>query len=62
MPWYRPAGSEQVPDAKRDSVAVTADGLPGCLDQLGRSVDAFHGITSAREFAGVSACSTAGIE
>jgi catechol 2,3-dioxygenase-like lactoylglutathione lyase family enzyme len=54
--------SEQISDAKRHGIAVTADGLPGSLDQLGRLVYAFHGITSAREFAGVSARPTAGIE
>src|SRR5262249_61390394 len=43
-------------------MAVTVDGLPGGLNQFGRPVHAFDGITSAREFAGVSACSTAGIE
>src|SRR5262245_31266536 len=43
-------------------MAVTAGGLPGGLDQLGRQVYALDRITSAREFAGISACSTAGIE
>ena len=41
---------------------MTADGLPGGLDQLRRSVYAFDDIASAREFAGISACSTPGIE
>ena len=41
---------------------MTANGLPGGLDQFGRPVDAFNGITSARELAGISACSTAGIK
>jgi hypothetical protein len=41
---------------------VTADRLPGDLDQLGGLVHAFDGIPAAREFARVSACSTAGIE
>ena len=41
---------------------MTADGLSGGLDQFGRPVDAFNGITSAREFASISACSTAGIK
>ena len=43
-------------------MAVTADGLPGGLDQFGRSVYAFNGIASAHEFASISACSTAGIK
>src|SRR5262245_56569419 len=43
-------------------MAVTAGGLPGGLDQLGRQVYALDGITSAGEFAGISAGSTAGIE
>src|SRR4029078_612976 len=43
-------------------MAVTADGLPGGLDQLGRLVHAFDGISAARAFAGVSSCPTAGIE
>jgi hypothetical protein len=41
---------------------VTADGLPGGLDQFGRPVYAFHDITPAREFSSISACSTAGIK
>ena len=41
---------------------MTADGLPGHLDQFGRAVYAFKGVTSAREFASISACSTAGIK
>ena len=41
---------------------MTADGLPGGLDQFGQLVDAFNGITSAREFASISACSTPGIK
>jgi hypothetical protein len=41
---------------------ATSEGLPGGPDQFGRPVDAFDGITSAREFAGISACSTAAIE
>ena len=40
---------------------MTADGLPGGLDQFG-PVYAFNGITSAREFVSISACSTAGIK
>ena len=43
-------------------MAVTAGGLPGGLDQFGRPVYALNGITSAREFASISACSTAGIK
>src|SRR5678816_1301225 len=43
-------------------MAVTSGGLPGGLDQFGRPVYAFNGITSAREFARISACSTAGIK
>jgi hypothetical protein len=43
-------------------MAVTAGGLPGGLDQLGRLVHAFDGIPAAREFGGISACPTAGIE
>ena len=41
---------------------MTAGGLPGGLDQFGRPVYAFNGITSARQFASISACSTAGIK
>jgi len=41
---------------------MAADGLPGGLDQCGRPVYAFNGITSAREFASISARSTAGIK
>jgi hypothetical protein len=33
---------------------VTADRLPGGLDQFGQPIDAFKGITSAREFASIS--------
>src|SRR5262245_31214301 len=43
-------------------MAKTADGLTGGFDEFGRPVHAFNGITSARELAGISACSTAGIE
>ena len=41
---------------------MTANGLPGGLDQLGRLVHAFDGIPVAREFVGISACPTTGIE
>src|SRR5918993_573315 len=41
---------------------VTVDGPPGGLDQIARPVDAFNGIPTPREFASISARSTAGIE